>query len=787
MPQCTRRTAPARLGRALGRGALWILAIVGIGGIGVEGGARVSASDPPGAALLSDDFEVLTGWEAAPADGVEMSLAQGAGYRGRGLRLAFDFHGHGGYAIARKRAALDLPANYELTFRLRGEAPPENLEVKLLDPSGDNVWWSVRRDFAFPREWRRMTVKKRHLAFAWGPAGGGEIHRISALEIVVSAGSAGGGRGAIEIDDLELRPLPAEHPYARRPAVAASSAAPGFEAARALDGDPATGWHSLPPIRPAAGDPQWIALDFLESREYGGLVIDWDRDDFATRYEVETSDDGERWEGARAATRSRGGRAYVPLPESESRHVRLRLLASSRGRGYGIREIAVRPLEWASSPNDLFTNLAREAPRGAYPRAMSGEQAYWTLVGVDGGADQGLLDEDGRLEAGRRGFSVEPFVYTDGALTGWSDVTPSVALAGGYLPIPQVRWERAGLALETTAFASGPAKAPTLYARYRLANRGARPRRARLVLALRPFQVNPPWQFLGPPGGMAEIRRLRFDGRTVRIDGGPAARTVVSLTPPSAFGASVFDDGAITEPLGRGELPPSPAADDPSGWASGALAYDLALAPGASEEVDLAIPLGSNAAASAPPIPRDGKQAAAFVEAELARVAAGWHARIDLAGPAGLRLALPAAARPVADTLRTALAHVLISRDGPALRPGTRSYARSWIRDGALISEALLRLGASAEVRDFLAWYAPFQYADGKVPCCVDARGADPVPENDSHGELIYLMASYYRFTHDRELVGRLWEHAERAVAYIDTLRRQRRTPEYLAPDQRTF
>ena len=29
-------------------------------------------------------------------------------------------------------------------------------------------------------------------------------------------------------------------------------------------------------------------------------------------------------------------------------------------------------------------------------------------------------------------------------------------------------------------------------------------------------------------------------------------------------------------------------------------------------------------------------------------------------------------------------------------------------------------------------WYAPYQFANGKVPCCVDARGADPVPENDS-------------------------------------------------------
>src|SRR5712672_178252 len=76
-------------------------------------------------------------------------------------------------------------------------------------------------------------------------------------------------------------------------------------------------------------------------------------------------------------------------------------------------------------------------------------------------------------------------------------------------------------------------------------------------------------------------------------------------------------------------------------------------------------------------------------------------------------------------TLRTALAHILVNRDGPAIRPGARAYARSWIRDGSMISAALLRLGHPDEVRDFIEWYAPYQYPDGKVPCCVDRRGAD--------------------------------------------------------------
>jgi hypothetical protein len=115
---------------------------------------------------------------------------------------------------------------------------------------------------------------------------------------------------------------------------------------------------------------------------------------------------------------------------------------------------------------------------------------------------------------------------------------------------------------------------------------------------------------------------------------------------------------------------------------------------------------------------------------------------------------------------------MLISRNGPMLRPGTRSYDRSWIRDGAMISEALLRLGETGAAGDYLRWYAPYQFADGKAPCCIDARGADPTQENDSEGEFIHLAAEVYRYGGDRALLRSLWPRVEAAAAYMDRLRR---------------
>src|SRR6185436_18719704 len=87
----------------------------------------------------------------------------------------------------------------------------------------------------------------------------------------------------------------------------------------------------------------------------------------------------------------------------------------------------------------------------------------------------------------------------------------------------------------------------------------------------------------------------------------------------------------------------------------------------------------------------------------------------------------------------------------------------------------------------FLRWFPLYQNKSGMVPCCVDARGADPVPENDSHGELIYLAASYLRYTGDRASVETVWPHVVKAADYIDVLRRQRRTDEYRTGEKRLY
>ncbi|MFA6403933.1 MAG: hypothetical protein WCX31_20230 [Salinivirgaceae bacterium] len=113
------------------------------------------------------------------------------------------------------------------------------------------------------------------------------------------------------------------------------------------------------------------------------------------------------------------------------------------------------------------------------------------------------------------------------------------------------------------------------------------------------------------------------------------------------------------------------------------------------------------------------------------------------------------------------------------IQPGSRSYERSWIRDGALTSSALLKSGIVQEVKDFIDWYASHQYENGKVPCVVDFRGPDPVPENDSHGELIYLIREYFNFTQDTAFLRSKNPNVLKAVDYIESLIAERSTDHF--------
>ncbi|PZQ29409.1 MAG: coagulation factor 5/8 type domain-containing protein, partial [Stenotrophomonas acidaminiphila] len=699
-----------------------------------------------------DGFDDPTIWRVVTSNQVSGALRVVDGVDGKAMCLDYDFNGVSGHAGIQRDLPMAYPANYQFGFQLRGDSPRNDLQFKVIDASGDNVWWVNRPKYEYPTAWTPVRYKQRHIDKAWGPDPDRTLRTSAKLEFTVYNNA--GGKGSVCFDQLTFQPLPVDDGTPLTGRASASVAFPAGAAALAIDGKADTAWSA---DLHGEKDPQ-LTLDLGKLREFGGLVLRWKPEQHASDYLVQLSDDGVRWRDARTVVDGNGGNDYLALPESEARYVRL-TIGDGPGRSFALAELEVKPLAFAAHPNDLIKAMAAESPKGWFPRGFSGEQPYWTIVGLDGGREQGLIGEDGAIEIAKGGISVEPFVQVDGRWIGWSDVQATQSLQDRYLPMPTVAWKHPDFALATTAFATGKPGDSRVVARHRLTNTGTTSREYVLALAVQPWQVNPPSQFLNTTGGFSPITDLALRDGVVSVNG----RDSLRFAEPDAVLASRFDEGLIRERLASMDDTVDgtavQVAGESTGLVSAAVLYRITLAAGESRDIDWVAPL-EGALPAKIDAARDQQATAAM-----------WRGKLG-----EMKLQVPPEGQAVAYTLRTALAHMLISRIGPRLQPGTRSYSRSWIRDGAMISEGLLRLGRPEVVKEYVEWYAPYQFRNGKVPCCVDDRGSDPVPENDSHGELIFNIAEYYRYTGDKAFLRKMWPHVQGAFAYMEELRLSERT-----------
>jgi hypothetical protein len=737
---------------------------------------------------MIDAFESPAGWSTRTSEGVTLRLAADSGFRGRSMRLDFDFGASTGAAVARKTVNLALPPNYELAFQMRGDGNESTVQIRLLDQAGAGVWVARFDDLKPPKGWTEI-VRRKHQFSITRTAKPVELIRMAAIELAITAASA--GRGTLWIDELQLRPREPDRPGAPAPLAIAASAAVGHAAQYATDGDSGTSWRSAARDSSASGArsrgarspagvslpanaPQTFVVDFIRPRELGGLIIDWEAGRHAITYTVELSATGKDWDTRSRVTGGDGGRDYVFLAESEARFVRVAMSAAA-GDGFGIRDITVMPVEWALSRNAFFTAMAGNVPTGSYPKYVTGAQSYWTAAGADGDDAEVIVNEEGMVEAKRSGVGIEPFVYLDDRLFTWHDVKITQSLAGSHLPEPSVAWDGGDWSLTLApVVVMGPPDSSVAYLQYHLTNRSRARREVRLYLAIRPFQVVGPTQVPGLTGGVTTLRDLSVESQVVRVNGEPV---VVSLTPPAGFGAATFHEGTIVDHLRRGALPASPNVSDASGDASGALAYTARVDSGEAAVVEVALPLhpGSLPIALAQ---RDlGLRAPRDRTADARRA---WRDAIERT-----TIELPPSAGRIVNTLYASVGQMLLTRDHAALRAGARGTETSRMSDGALQAAALIRLGRSDIAREFLEWYARHQESSGRIPCCIGARGADPAPEHDAHGAFIYLVAEYWRYTGDREVADRLWPNVARAAAYIDSLRRLQTTADFQTEDKR--
>jgi hypothetical protein len=728
----------------------------------ISAGLLLAASIGQAQVRVLDQFEDVAGWTRFEADGVNVSFATEAGAGGKAIRLDYDFTKGTGYGGMQKRFAMDLPENYEISFFLKADSPANNLEIKFHDGSGGNVWWVNHRNYAFPNEWKKIRIKKRHIQFAWGPAADQTLRRIERIEFTVS--SSVGGKGTLWISNLTFEPLPPETSNYPQPTVTASPALEGHAPELINDGSADTFWRSR------GNQDQEVVFDFTRLREFGGLHISWLKGHSARRFEVQLSRNGSEWETAYAVEANQSDASFIRLPEAEARQLRLHLSAGNHAEGFGIAEVKFLDIRSSQTPNDFLIYAAKNSPAGNYPRYFSEQASYWTVTGVNSDVKEGLINEDGMVEADKGLFSLEPMIKRGGQLYHWGNVKAAQSMGrpgeqGVFEFVPSVTWPCGDIRFEAGAMSAGQANASSaLGIRYEFQNLSTNPVAFDFYVLIRPFQVNPHYQSLNLAGGAGKIHSISAgpDGQ-VSVD----AMTIISQRKYDAFGAGTFDGGNVVDLLRSGTMPSNQSATDARGQAHGVIKYSLRLAPGASTRFIVAVPFyGKSSVAD------QLAQGTFFPGFEAA--AEFWRSKVS-----HIKFNLPKSADQIVRTYQANLAYILVNRDKAGTQPGSRSYERSWIRDGALTCSALLKSGIAGEVRDFIDWYAPHQFENGKVPCVVDTRGPDPVPENDSNGELIFLIREYFNFTHDTAFLRSKNKHVLKAVEYLESLIAQRSTDAY--------
>ncbi len=693
-----------------------------------------------------------TRWLAVASGQGELHLTA----QGSALRLDFDFHGGGGFVVARRLIELEMPESFLIKLRVRGECPSNHFELKLEDLTRRNVWRWTEKDFNFPPDGQVLAIRRRDIEFAWVPQGGGAIQKVGAVEFAIVAGQ--GGEGTVWIEEVELEDQTIRVP----PMASASSSVLDQGAELPLNKNAISCWRSASrDLKP------WWQVNFQGVRELGGLVIRLAKGHAAKGFFVEISTDAETWEIVHRTEATVGGTSYVRIPDRDTRILRLRFDTLLEGEQCAVQSVEVKPLEFGRTVADFIHAVAAEVPRGWFPRYWQREQSYWTPVATPDGGPSALINEEGLVEVDDGSFSLEPFLFSEGQLITWADAKTNVALEGGELPLPSVTWSLDGLGLQVSACVIGRPNRTKLYLRYRITNPTVTKKTLRLFLVARPFEVTPPWQSFREFGGISPVHQIRRDEESVRVNNRKELRWSRS---PSAFGALPFSHGILMDQLALGLLPEAQEAADEEGLASAVLAWDLTVHPSEREDIELILPMG-----------KAKRRRAETLQAKdsFASAAKTWRAALG-----SWNVQLPELRFDLLSTWKTSIGHILINRSGPAMQPGPRRYTRCWIRDAAGMSAALLRAGHHREVAELLRWYATFQRADGLIPCCVDREGPDWLLEYDSLGQFIFTLHEHYRFTRDLPLVKELWPVIERALDCLEQLRKTRMTSEYRAPDK---
>lgn len=659
------------------------------------------------------------------------------------LRLDYDFHDGGGFVVARREVQFMLPETFEIAFSIRGTGLGNHFEFKVADAGSENAWRCMKENFQLPIHWQKFRVRERDLPFAWGPAGGGPPKAVGAFEFAITAGP--GGKGCLWLSDITIID---QTLYQPKEITATSHSSDCSPSAVFETGSP-SGW------RAAEDDPKprWTA-DFGRLVRFGGLVITWPHAMPPREFYIELSDDQKKWTRIYQATHTLGLRSHVPAPGAEARYFRI---SFANAQSAALVSLDLRPDAFSEPPNEFIHAVVADFPRGWFPRYWYREQSYWTPIGSPEGKRRALINEEGLVEVDEAGFSLEPFLCIGGKFITWADAEIHLSFPEDGSPLPTVVWSVAGVTLTVLPWVEGCGDHLVLCVAYRMAVDPDFEGAVKLSVAVRPYQVNPPWQAFRNLGGRSPIHHINSDEGGFTVGG----RRVSANKNSMAHGAAAFEEGGVVDFLSKDQIPSRTVVEDALGLASAAMTWE---AKSPLTEIILTVP---------------------FFQPVNIEVEEGWennYARWKSVLSA-VEWQVPTSAKDAFACFRTAAAHILINRDGPAIQPGPRRYTRSWIRDCVIMGSALAKAGLPHALREFLTWFVQFQRDSGEIPCVVDRDGVDDLVEHDSHGQFLWGLREVFRDDGDASFIESMRGPAFLAAEHLIALREERMTEKYRMPE----
>ena len=504
-----------------------------------------------------------------------------------------------------------------------------------------------------------------------------------------------------------------------------------------------------PPVISRSGSS--ISIKLPATAELGGIILEW-ADNYAREYSVEISKDGKDFKEVYRTDSGNGAKDWIYFKASPVKEFRINCLKSAK---CGIKGFEPKSGEEQATPIKSYQARAKESPAGYYPMWLRRLQEFWTVVGVTDSNDEGLLSETGTFEPYKDGFSIMPFIYDGNRLYTAEDCKVSQSLAEGYLPIPSVTWDHADWSLEVTALSS---RGSEMVLRYTVRNTGTAALKGKLFLAVRPVQVNPIWQ----RGGFSPINRIECKPPVLSING---TDRLMSGTDGVSMGAADLSKGDAVDFMKNGALPPSLTAESAEGTASAGLSFDLAAAPGEVKTFIVQMPAGKSA----------------DFNADLSKQTGFWKNELN-------RVYIDIPETRITDVMKTNIAYILINKDGPWVKPGSRNYCHSWIRDGALTSASLLRMGINDEVKLWLDavsskvldnGYVPYIVFEGGNPIGLNDNGTGEGVEWDSQGEYVFAVRNYIDYSGDKAYLPTVYPKVLKALEFTRSLRRRNMTDEF--------